>query len=59
MLFGHNPGFTTLANLIGDKFIDNMPTSAAAIFELNVQSWKEVNSDCGKLVAFEYPKKYE
>jgi len=59
MLFGHNPGFTTLANLIGDKFIDNMPTSAVAIFELNVQSWKDVNSDCGKLVAFEYPKKYE
>ena len=58
MLFGHNPVFTVLANLIGDKYIENMPTSAVAIFELEVKSWKDVNVDCGRLVGFEYPKKY-
>ncbi len=58
MLFGHNPGFTVLANLLTDKYIDNMPTCAAAVIELNIDSWKEVESDCGKLFAFEYPKKY-
>lgn len=59
MLFGHNPGFTVLANLLGDKYIDNMPTCAVAEFELNVNSWMEVQSDSGKLVGFEYPKKYK
>ena len=58
MVFGHNPGFTVLANLLTDKYIDNMPTCAVAEIELNVESWKEVESDCGKLIAFEYPKKY-
>ncbi len=58
MFFGHNPGFTVLANLLTDKYIDNMPTCAVAEIELNVESWKEVESDCGKLIAFEYPKKY-
>ena len=58
MLFGHNPGFTTLANLIGDKYIDNMPTCAVAMFELNINSWKQVNVNSGALIGFEYPKKY-
>ena len=58
MLFGHNPGFTVLANLLADKYIDNMPTCAVAVIELNVEAWKEVESNCGKLIAFEYPKKY-
>lgn len=57
-LFGHNPTFTVLANLLGNKFIDNMPTCAVAELELNVTSWKDVRVDCGKLVSFEYPKKY-
>ena len=58
LLFGHNPAFTVLANLLGDKFIDNMPTCAVAELELNVDSWKDVGADSGKLVSFEYPKKY-
>jgi phosphohistidine phosphatase len=58
MIFGHNPGFTMLANLLGDKAIDNMPTCASAKFELNVNSWKDVEVGCGKLIEFEYPKKH-
>ena len=58
MLFGHNPGFTVLTNLLTDKYIDNMPTCAVAVIGLNIESWKEVESDCGNLIAFEYPKKY-
>ncbi len=58
-LIGHNPTFTVLANLLGNKFIDNMPTCAVAELELDVNSWKDVSTDCGKLVGFEYPKKYD
>ena len=59
MLFGHNPSFTVLSNLLSDKYIDNIPTCGASVIELNVNSWKDVESDCGKLIAFEYPKKYK
>lgn len=58
MLVGHNPGLTVLANLLSDKYIDNLPTCAVTVVELNAESWKEVEPDCGKLIAFEYPKKY-
>lgn len=57
MMFGHNPGFTNLANQLGDKFIDNMPTCSLAAIEMDINSWKEVTRYCGKLVMFEYPKK--
>ena len=58
VIFGHNPAFTVLANLLGDKYIDNMPTCAVAILELIVESWKDVGSNSARLVGFEYPKKY-
>lgn len=58
IIFGHNPGFTGLANLLGDKYIENLPTCAVAEIELDVDSWKDVGAECGKLVGFEYPKKY-
>ncbi len=57
-LFGHNPAITVLANLLGDKYIDNMPTCAVAEIHLEVNSWKNIEADCGKLISFEYPKKY-
>ena len=59
LVFGHNPAFTVLANLLGDKYIDNMPTCAVSEFELKVKSWKDVGVDSGKLISFEYPKKHE
>jgi len=58
LIFGHNPGFTRLANLLGDKYIENLPTCAVAEIELDVDSWKDVRVECGKLVSFEYPKKH-
>lgn len=59
MLFGHNPSFTVLSNLLSDQYIDNIPTCGASVLELKVTSWNDVESDCGKLIAFEYPKKYK
>jgi phosphohistidine phosphatase len=57
LIFGHNPGFSMLANLLSSKYIDNMPTSSVAGIELFVNSWKDVEVGSGKLFLFEYPKK--
>ncbi|MBU1113766.1 MAG: histidine phosphatase family protein [Bacteroidetes bacterium] len=59
LMFGHNPGFTVLANLLGDKVIENMPTCSIASLELNIESWRNVEVNCGRLIGFEYPKKMD
>ena len=58
LLFGHNPGLTHYVNHLGDKYIENMPTCSVAGIEFDVKSWKEIERDKGKIVMFEYPKKY-
>lgn len=58
MLFGHNPTFTMLTNYLSDKYIDNLPTSGFVQINFKLDSWKEIEGKTGKLILFEYPKKY-
>lgn len=58
MMFGHNPGFTSLSNYLADKQVDNIPTCGISRIEFEVDSWSDVNINKGKLTAFEFPKKY-
>jgi len=58
MLFGHNPGITDFCNMISDKQIDNIPTSAVVSLILNPGQWNKINEGTCKLEFFEYPKKY-
>jgi phosphohistidine phosphatase len=56
MLFGHNPGITELANRLGDRNIDNVPTCGMVGIELDVKEWTEIVAADGKTVFFDYPK---
>ncbi len=56
MLCGHNPGITELANQLGDRNIDNVPTCGVVGIELDVQEWAEIVAADGKTVFFDYPK---
>ena len=56
MLFGHNPGITELANRLGDRNIDNVPTCGMVGIELDVREWTEIVAADGKTVFFDYPK---
>ena len=58
MLFGHNPGFTWLANDLGSEMIDNVPTLGAVTIHLAIDHWKETEASVGSLHAFDFPKKY-
>lgn len=58
MIFAHNPGLTMLANHIGDNYIDNIPTCGFLEIDFNLNSWKEIENNLGKIIKFEYPKKY-
>jgi phosphohistidine phosphatase len=58
MLFGHNPGFTELIELLCQKSVGNLPTCALAAAHFKIDDWKSVHWASGSLAAFEYPKKY-
>ncbi|MGK9476184.1 SixA phosphatase family protein [Melioribacter sp. OK-6-Me] len=57
-LFGHNPGLTNFANLVGSEYLDNMPTCSIVGIEFDINSWKNVERGKGNTFLFEYPKKY-
>jgi phosphohistidine phosphatase len=57
-LVAHNPGLTALCNHLSGESIDNMPTCAVAVIEFDLDDWQAVNQDMGKLVLYEYPRKY-
>ena len=58
ILFGHNPGLTNFANLLGNEFLPNLPTCAIVGLELIIESWTEVERDCGKTFLFDYPQNH-
>ena len=56
MLFGHNPGFTVLAEELCRKVFDNVPTCGIVCVDFDVISWKEIDYGKGTLSFFDYPK---
>lgn len=57
-LVGHNPGFTDFCNYLSGENIANLPTCAVALIEFDLDDWRAVHRDSGKLARFEYPKKH-
>jgi phosphohistidine phosphatase len=58
MMFGHNPTFTMTSNYLSDKYIDNIPTCGFVQIDFDFDSWSLINGNAGRLILFEYPKKY-
>jgi len=56
-LVGHNPGLTDFCDYLCDDAV-YMPTCSFIKIELDINGWKEVSASLGRLIYFEYPKKY-
>lgn len=56
-LFGHNHALTTIANLLGDLSIENIPTSGLVNLQLPIPQWANIKS--GIIQNFLYPKLYK
>lgn len=52
MIFGHNHAFTSICNIFGDQFIDNLPTSGLVVINFDVTSWQKVKKGITKLTIF-------
>lgn len=60
MIFGHNPGFTDLANqLSGEMYFENVPTCGIVSFTFEVKRWTAVQFKTGKLNYFQFPKDFK
>lgn len=67
MLVGHNPGIADLANWLchdGDPaargaLARKFPTGAVAVIDFDVEDWKDVDAETGKLIDFATPKQIE
>lgn len=57
MIVGHNPGFTDLANRLGEIRIDNMPTASMLCVDFPQDHWSDIEPGDAKFVYFDYPKK--
>ncbi|WP_231423947.1 MULTISPECIES: histidine phosphatase family protein [Pedobacter] len=56
IMFGHNPGFTDLANELSNADIYNIPTAGMVLISFPYDSWRIVSKGTGDLVFFDYPK---
>ena len=54
MVVGHNHAFTSIANMLGDKYIENVPTSGFLMLELEIDSWKNIKP--GRTVLTIFPR---
>ena len=54
LFFGHNYAFTNLVNMLGDQYVENLPTAGMAIIELDVEKWADLQK--GKTVQLVFPK---
>lgn len=42
VVFGHNPAMTGLVNRLGNKPLDNLPTTGLCVIDFEVDSWKAI-----------------
>ena len=55
-IFGHNPGFTSVANALAKLNFDNVPTCGIVGINFDVKYWKDVEFGKGMLAFFYFPK---
>ncbi len=56
MIFGHNPTFTGLANHLSGHYFDNVPTCGVVAITFDVEKWKDIDGQNGRLWFHQFPK---
>lgn len=59
VIVGHNPALTDFCNDLTEAGIENIPTCGYVAMQLAIDSWRDLNSGCGTLQEFLYPKLYK
>jgi phosphohistidine phosphatase len=56
VLFGHNPGFTDLAQYLSRSLPREMPTCSVVTLSMDASHWRDAGADSARLLRFHYPK---
>lgn len=54
MIVGHNHAFTSIANMLGNKYIDNVATCGFLMLEFDVDDWAEIKT--GRTIKTIFPR---
>ena len=54
MIVGHNHAFTSVANMLGNKYIENVPTCGFVMLDFDEKSWSDITT--GKTVKTIFPR---
>jgi len=54
MIVGHNHAFTSVANMLGDRYIENVPTCGFVMLEFDEKNWSDITT--GKTVKTIFPR---
>lgn len=54
MIFGHNHAFTGIVNLLGNVYLDNLPTCGFAAIQFKQDNWADITE--GKTLMTLFPK---
>jgi len=52
MIVGHNHAFTSVANMLGNKYIENVPTCGFVMIRFNENSWSDISTGTTKKTLF-------
>lgn len=52
MIFGHNHAFTSISNIFGDHYIDNLPTSGLVKLNIDIDNWNDLKKGTTEFVIF-------
>jgi len=56
-MFGHNPSFTQIANMLCKEGCDFMPKTGIVCISFNIRIWSEIGRNNGKMEYFLKPEK--
>ena len=56
MLFGHNPGFTDMANFLVPGLTNNLPTAGVVCVEIDQDDWNLYERPKTRLLVHDWPK---
>ena len=57
-LFGHNPGFTYLAEKLSDEYFGNIPTCGVVGIRFELDEWQLISAGTGSNFYYDYPKNH-
>ncbi len=56
LFFGHNYAMTSVVNMLGDKFIDNVTTAGVVVINFTSSNWQNVPEERGVTELVLFPK---